>query len=164
MAAPERQEEAGTVVYLTREGYERLKERLEYLIKVKRPEIARQIHEAKEMGDISENAGYDEAKNAQGFLEGEIMELEWKLQHAVIIDEDSKDGRISLGSQVTVRDEETGEEETYTIVGSAEADPFSGRISNESPVGRALLGHQLGDTVEIQTPGGTLRMHIVAVE
>ncbi len=164
MAAAERQQEQENVVYLTKEGYERLKERLEYLIKVKRPEIARQIHEAKEMGDISENAGYDEAKNAQGFLEGEIMELEWKLKHAVIIEEDARDGTVTLGSRVTVRDEETGEEETYTIVGSAEADPFDGRISNESPVGKALLGRQEGEVVDIRTPGGTLRMRIVTVE
>ena len=151
------------VVYLTREGYERLRERLEYLTTVKRREIAEQIREAKEMGDISENAGYDEAKNAQAFLEGEIAEIEWKLKHAVIIEEAS-DGVISLGSKVTVRIEEDDEEETYTIVGSAEADPFDGRISNESPVGSALMGHTVGDVVEVETPGGRMRMKILAVE
>ncbi len=154
----------GQVVYLTREGYERLRERLDYLIRVKRPEIAEQIREAKEMGDISENAGYDEAKNAQAFLEGEIAELEWKLKHAVIIEDERPDGVVALGSRVTVRDEETGEEETYTIVGSAEADPFNGRISNESPVGSALMGHVIGDTVDVETPGGKMRLTIVAIE
>ncbi len=155
--------ENNDVVYLTKEGYQRLQERLEYLIKVRRPQVAEQIREAKAMGDISENAGYDEAKNAQAFLEGEIAELEWKLKHAVIIDENGTDGRVQLGSKVTVVDEESGLEETYTIVGSAEADPFDGRISNESPVGKALMGHQEGDVVEVQTPAGTFRMRIVSV-
>ncbi len=151
------------VVYLTREGYQRLQERLEYLIKVRRPQVAEQIREAKAMGDISENAGYDEAKNAQAFLEGEIAELEWKLKHAVIIEDEGVHGEVALGSQVTVRDEESGLEETYTIVGSAEADPFDGRISNESPVGKALMGHREGDVVEVETPGGTFRMRILSI-
>ncbi len=151
------------VVYLTRAGYERLKQRLEYLTTVKRREIAQQIHEAKSMGDVSENAGYEEAKNAQAFLEGEIMELEWKLKHAVIIDEEGPKDEVGLGSRVRVRDEETGEEETYTIVGSAEADPFNNHISNESPVGRALMGHKVGDVVEVQTPGGVLRLRILEI-
>ncbi len=154
--------EGEPVVYLTREGYERLKERLEYLTTVKRREIAEQIREAKEMGDISENAGYDEAKNAQAFLEGEIAEIEWKLKHAVIIEE-TDDGIVGLGSKVTVKLDDD-EEETYVIVGSAEADPFNGRISNESPVGSALMGHTVGDVVEVETPGGRMRMKILAVE
>ncbi len=156
--------EGGPVVYLTREGYNKLRERLEYLTTVKRREIAEQIREAKAMGDISENAGYDEAKNAQGFLEGEIAEIEWKLKHAVIIEEEPSDGVIKLGSKVTVRVEGEDEEETYVIVGSAEADPFSGRISNESPVGSALMGRSVGDTVEVETPGGRLKMEIITVE
>ena len=156
--------EEGPKVYLTREGYARLKERLEYLTTVKRREVAEMIREAKSMGDISENAGYDEAKNAQAFLEGEIAELEWKLKHAVIIEDDPSNGVIGLGSRVTVHLEGEDEEETYTIVGSAEADPFDGRISNESPVGSALMGHTAGDVVEVDTPGGRLRMKIVAVE
>lgn len=152
------------VVYLTREGLERLKERLDYLINVRRPEIARQIQEAKAEGDISENAGYDEAKTAQAFLEGEIMELQWKIDHAVIIDNDGSSGVVSLGSRVVVRDGETGEEETYIIVGSTEADPFNGRISNESPMGQALMGRQVGDVVHVQTPGGTLQVEIVDIQ
>ncbi|NPA90583.1 MAG: transcription elongation factor GreA [Chloroflexi bacterium] len=160
----ERLNEEEPVVYLTREGYEKLKERLEYLINVRRPEIAQQIHDAKEMGDISENAGYDEAKNAQAFLEGEIAELEWKLKHAVIIEEDRPGDTVALGAQVTVVDEASGEEETYTIVGSAEADPFEGRISNESPVGKALMGHKVGEVVEAHTPGGILRMRITKIQ
>ncbi len=160
----ERTKEDEPVVYLTREGYNRLKERLTYLIEVKRPEIAQQIHDAKEMGDISENAGYDEAKNAQAFLEGEIAELEWKLKHAVIIDDERPADRVSLGSQVTVLEEGSGEEETYVIVGSAEADPFDGRISNESPVGKALMGHKVGDVVDVETPGGVIRMRILSIE
>ncbi len=164
MAAVERPNEEKPVVYLTKEGYNRLKERLTYLIEVKRPEIAQQIHDAKEMGDISENAGYDEAKNAQAFLEGEIAELEWKLKHAVIIDEERPEDTVTLGARVTVVEEGTNERETYVIVGSAEADPFDGRISNESPVGKALMGHKVGDIVEAQTPGGVIRMRIVAIE
>ena len=157
-------EQKEPVVYLTRAGYERLKQRLEYLIKVKRPEIAQQIHDAKAMGDISENAGYDEAKNAQAFLEGEIMELEWKLKHAVIIDEEGPKDEVGLGSRVRVRYEDTGEEETFTIVGSVEADPFNNHISNESPVGRALMGRKVGDVVDVETPGGTLKLRIVEIE
>ncbi len=156
--------EEAPVVYLTREGYNKLRQRLEYLTTVKRREIAEQIREAKAMGDISENAGYDEAKNAQGFLEGEIAELEWKLKHAVIIEEEPSNGVVKLGSKVTVQVVEDNEEETYIIVGSAEADPFSGRISNESPVGSALMGRTIGDVVEVETPGGRLRMKIIDVQ
>ena len=152
------------VVYLTREGLQRLNERLEYLIKVRRPEVARQIQEAKAEGDISENAGYEEAKTAQGFLEGEIMELQWKINHAVIIEDDGPKDHVGLGSSVTVRDGETGEEETYTIVGSAEADPSNGRISNESPMGQALMGKRAGDVVDVQTPAGTLQVEILDIQ
>ncbi|HIQ05470.1 MAG TPA: transcription elongation factor GreA, partial [Anaerolineae bacterium] len=124
---------------------------------------ARQIAEAKAGGDISENAGYDEAKSSQAFLEGRIMELEYKLKHAVVIERDGNSDVVELGSIVTVRERDFDEEETYTIVGSAEADPSNGRISNESPIGRALMGHRVGDEVTAQTPGGTIYLQITQV-
>ncbi len=150
-------------VFLTEEGLRKLKERLDYLINVRRPEVAKQIHDAKADGDISENAGYDEAKTAQGFLEGEIKELHYKISHAVIIQNDGSRNTIQLGSRVTVREADF-EPETYHIVGSAEADPLAGRISNVSPIGKALIGRQPGASVSVETPGGLIELEILAVE
>ncbi len=150
-------------VFLTEEGLQKLKERLDYLINVRRPEVAKQIHDAKADGDISENAGYDEAKSAQGFLEGEIQELNYKIAHAVIIRQNQGNGTVQLGSRVTVREGDF-EPETYHIVGSAEADPFHGRISNVSPIGQALLNHSVNDIVQADTPGGLLEFEIIAIE
>jgi len=150
-------------VYLTEEGLLKLKERLDYLINVRRPEVARQIHDAKADGDISENAGYDEAKTVQGFLEGEIRELRYKINNAVIIQNDGNRDSVQLGSRVTVREGDY-DPETYFIVGTAEADPLAGRISNASPIGRALLGRQVGDKVSVETPGGRIELEIITVE
>ena len=123
------------------------------------------IAEAKAEGDISENAGYDEAKTAQGFLEGRIRELENNLKNAQIIEDDeSPSNMVSIGRTIVVCEDGTDYEETYTIVGSLEADPANGRISNESPIGRALLGKKIGDTINVDSPGGELIFEILKIE
>ncbi len=152
-------------VYLTPEGKKKIEEELEYLTKVRRMEVAEAIRSAKEEGDLSENSAYDEAKLQQGFLEGRVQQLEGQLRNAVIINQNGKHAdSVQVGVQVTVLDEEFGEEETYTIVGSAEADPTLGRISNESPIGQALMGHTVGDVVEAETPGGQVSFKIIKVK
>src|SRR4051812_5596298 len=136
-------------VYLTREGREKLAEELDVLVRVTRMEVARRIAEAKDLGDLSENSEYEEAKRAQAFTEGRIRELQHQLSNAQIIDEGSNgDKVIRIGSTVTV--EEDGERTTYTIVGSAEAKPREGKVSNESPLGRALLGKTRGSKITVE--------------
>jgi transcription elongation factor GreA len=149
--------------FLTPEGYQKLEEELEYLTSVRRPEVAAAIHEAKMDGDVSENAGYEEAKRQQAFLEGRIMTIETMLKTAVIIEPNGPSDTVVLGSSVTVV-EDGWEPETYIIVGSAEANPGDGRISNESPLGKALMGHSVGDKVSFETPGGELEMEILSIE
>jgi transcription elongation factor GreA len=149
--------------FLTPEGYEKLEEELNYLKTVRRPEVAHAIHDAKMDGDVSENAGYEEAKRQQAFLEGRIITIEAMLQNAVIIESNGPSDTVILGSQVTVL-EEGFEPETYTIVGSAEANPGDGRISNESPLGKALMGHKVGHKVAFATPGGPVEMEILRIE
>ena len=138
--------------YLSREGEAALRAELEQLVNVRRTEVAARIHDAKEHGDLSENAEYEEAKNEQAFVEGRIQTLEGMLKTAVII-ENSGTEHVALGSVVTV--ESLDGEETFTIVGSAEARPADAKISNESPVGRALLGKKPGETVVVKLPNGT---------
>ncbi len=147
---------------LTREGHTRLQEELDFLRTVRRREVAEHIRTAKEDGDILENAGYDAAKSEQAFLEGRIMTLEAMIQNAVLIDEDKSTDVVTLGCRVTVI-EDGGGPETFQIVGSAEADPSQGRISNESPLGRAMLGHKAGEEVNIKTPAGLSRFRIVSI-
>jgi transcription elongation factor GreA len=149
--------------FLTPEGHQKLEEELQYLIDVRRVEVAKAIHDAKMDGDVSENAGYEEAKRQQAFLEGRIMTLEAMLKNAVLIEPDGPSDTVILGSQVTVV-EEGFEPETYFIVGSAEADPGNGRISNESPLGKALMGHRVGDRVTFETPGGSVEMELLRIE
>ncbi len=149
--------------FLTPEGLQKLEEELEFLTTVRRPEVARDIHEAKMDGDVSENAGYEEAKRQQAFLEGRIMTIDAILKNAVLIKSDGSNDTASLGARVTVL-EEGFEPETYTIVGSAEANPGDGRISNESPLGKALLGHKAGDRVAYDSPGGHVEMEILQIE
>lgn len=152
-------------VYLTSQGLHKLEEELEYLTTVRRREVATQIAEAKAEGDISENAGYDEAKNAQAFLEGRIRDLEAKLRNAQIIDESSVPADVAaLGRTVVVVENGYDDEETYVIVGSTEADPANGRISNESPIGKALLGKTVGESICVETPGGEVEFTIKRVE
>jgi transcription elongation factor GreA len=138
--------------YVSREGLEKLRAELDETITVKRPEVAARISEAKEHGDLSENAEYEEAKNEQAFVEGRIAELEHKIKSAVIIDEERSSDHVSIGATVEVESEDGPI--TFTIVGSTEARPADGRISNESPVGRALLGKQVGEKVVVKVPAG----------
>ncbi|RME41330.1 MAG: transcription elongation factor GreA [Caldilineae bacterium] len=149
-------------VYLTPEGKKKLEEELHYLRTVKRAEIAAAIQSAKEEGDLAENSAYDEAKSAQAFLEGRIQTLEAQLREAVIIEDASTDV-VSLGNTVTVVEEGAGEPETYKIVGSAESNPLNGNISNESPIGSALLGKKVGDEVTVKTPGGEVTLRILNI-
>jgi transcription elongation factor GreA len=149
-------------VLLTTEGLRQLEVELDQLVQVRRAEIAERIRHARDFGDISENAEYTEAKNEQSLLEGRIQTLEAMIRNAVLIeDEPREDGVVTVGASVTVTDDDG--DETYAIVGAAEADPLRGRISNESPLGRALLGHRAGDQVEWTSPSGTSRVTILAV-
>jgi len=149
-------------VPLTREGLGKLERELEHLRTVKRQEVADRIHQAKELASTQNNAEYDDAKNEQAFVEGRILTLEKMIQNAVIIEE-HRSTRVELGSKVTVATA-NGKEEHYTIVGSAEASPRDGRISNESPVGRALMGKSVGEEVQAQAPAGVLRLTITAID
>jgi transcription elongation factor GreA len=149
--------------FLTPEGHQKLEDELHYLKNTRRVEVAKAIHDAKMDGDVSENAGYEEAKRQQAFLEGRIMTIEAMLKSAVLIESNGPSDTVILGSQVTVV-EDGFEPETYTIVGSAEADPGNGRISNESPLGKALIGHKAGDRVTFKTPGGPAEMEILRIE
>jgi transcription elongation factor GreA len=145
-------------VVLTREGFERLKLEIEEMRTVRRREIAERIKEAREFGDISENAEYDHAKNEQAMLEARIAQLEDKLRKATVIDESQVDADIvSIGSRVRVKDQKSVQSAAYQIVGSAEADPSESKLSNESPVGSALLGHKRGDVVTVSVPRGPSR-------
>ncbi|GAB4446912.1 MAG: transcription elongation factor GreA [Anaerolineales bacterium] len=150
--------------FLTREGYQKLQDELEYLRKVKRQEVANRLHEAMEGGELIENAEYEAAKNEQAFVEGRIQELEALLASAKIIEDNGKKKSdvVQLGSKVTIK-EGNYEAETFTIVGAAEANPREGKISNESPIGKAILGHKVGETVKVETPGGTYNVKILKV-
>lgn len=150
-------------IYLTSEGKKKLEEELKYLVTVRRKEVAAAIQSAKEEGDISENSAYDEAKLAQAFLEGRIQTIEAQLREAVLIEQNGNSDRVDVGSIVTVV-EEGFDEETYHIVGSAEADPLNGKISNESPIGKALLGAKKGAVVKAETPNGEIVFKVVKIE
>ncbi len=145
-------------VILTPEGYEKLKVEIEHLSTNKRREVADRIRIAREFGDISENAEYDDAKNEQAMLEKQISDLEEKLRNARVIDAKSVDTDVvSVGATVHVKDQKTDKSTKFKIVGSAEADPSDNKLSNESPVGRALLGHKRGQTVSVSVPRGPAR-------
>lgn len=149
---------------LTQEGYNKLEEELEYLKAVKRKEVAERLKVAISFGDLSENAEYDEAKNEQAKLEEQILKLDEKLRKAVIIDESQIDlDIVMVGSIVKLYDFDFDEEIEYSIVGSAEADPFEGKISNESPVGKALLGARVGEVVEVQVPDGANKFKVLDI-
>lgn len=151
-------------VPLTKEGMAKLQEELDFLVTVRRPQIARRIQEAKELTSAQNNAEFDDAKNEQAFVEGRVLTLERIIQNATLIDEEEAhhSSRVRLGSTVTVTTED-GREDQYTIVGSAEANPNKGRISNESPVGRALLDKRVGDKVKVKAPAGALRFTITGI-
>ena len=148
---------------LTQDGYDKLVEKLNYLKSVKRLEVAERLKIAISLGDLSENSEYDDAKNEQGHLEAEIRELEAKLNNSDIIHGVSLGDTISVGSKVVIREVDTDETETYMIVGSTEADPDEGKISNESPVGAALIGQSAGTVVQIHAPAGILEYEIVEI-
>ena len=156
---------ANKQIMLTVEGLQKLEEELEYLKTVKRKEVAEKIKEARGFGDLSENAEYDEAKNEQNQVESRIIELENMLKNAAVIDQDEVDiEKVGIGTKVKVYDAEFEEEIVYSMVGSTEADPDKNRISDESPVGKALLGKKVGDEVEVSTPtGATFTLKILEI-
>jgi len=153
--------------FLTSEGYQNLQEELEYLRKEKRQEVAERLRAAMEdggdMGGVDSDAEYDAAKNEQAFVEGRIQELEIILANARVIEESGKREVVEVGAKVTIQ-ENGSEKEIYTVVGRAEADPRKGRISNESPLGRALMDHRAGDEVEVKAPGGSFIVQLLKVE
>lgn len=151
------------VVYLTDAGRERMEKELHYLRTVRRVEIAERIREAKREGDVSENAGYEDAKHEQAFVEGRITELEDLLKRAVRIQDESAPDEVAVGCTVTIC-EDGSPAETYRIVGSAEADPTDGSISNECPLGQALLGKRVGEKASFETPGGIVEVTVVSIE
>ena len=148
-------------VYVSADGLKKLQAELDELRTTKRAEVAQRIHAAMEFGDFTENSELEQAKNDQAFLEGRIMTLEQMIKNAVVIDETTPHEKVEVGSRVIV--EADGRRDAYVIVGSAEAAPSDGRISNESPVGRALLGHRAGETVRLSVPAGMVEMKILAV-
>ncbi len=153
-----------TTTFLTKEGYQKLADELEHLRTVKRKEVAERLHEAMEGGELIENAEYEAAKNEQAFVEGRIQEVEVILASARIIDGKNTDASVvQVGDTVVVKEASNSPEE-YTIVGAAEADPRKGKISNESPLGRALLGHQAGDDVSVEAPGGMFKIKVVKIK
>ncbi len=147
--------------YVSAEGLAKLQAELADLRTTKRAEVAQRIHAAMEFGDYSENSELEQAKNDQAFLEGRIMTLEQMIKNAQLIDEKAKHDIVEIGSHVTI--EADGRKEKYVIVGSAEASPPDGKISNESPVGKALMGHRSGETVKMSVPAGTIEMKITAI-
>lgn len=148
--------------YLTQEGYDRLQKELDYLRTDKRTEVADRLRDAMEDGELIENAELEAAKNEQSFVEGRIKELEILLANAQLIDENSTNDTIQVGSKVKLKEEGEKPEE-YVIVGHAEADPRLGRISNESPLGKALLNHKAGDKVKVDAPGGSFEIDIIKI-
>jgi transcription elongation factor GreA len=149
--------------YLTAEGQAKLEQELEELKGPRRLELAQRLRSAIQMGDLSENADYHKAKEDQGFLEGRIQEIEYMLRNAVIISTNAATDSVGIGNHVTIQ-EAGSPEEKYHVVGAKEADPRNGRISNESPIGRALMNHRVGDTVEVETPGGKISFKILKIE
>lgn len=148
--------------FITKEGLEKLKKELDKLKNIKRKEIAERIQEAKELGDLSENAEYVEAKNEQAFIEGRILEIESLLRQVTVIKEKKKSTKtVEIGSKIKIKDDKITKE--YVIVGSNEADPNQGRISNLSPLGRAFIGKKIGDIIEINVPQGTKKFEIIAI-
>lgn len=151
--------------FLTKEGYEKLQDELEHLRSVKRQEVANRLHEAMEGGELIENAEYEAAKNEQAFVEGRIQELEILLATARVIDGSKKEKAdlVQIGSTVTIK-EDGSKPEVYTIVGAAEANPREGRISNESPIGKAILNHRVGDEVQVEAPAGMYKVTIMKID
>ena len=150
------------VVYLTQQGLDDLKKELDDLINVRRPENIQAIKEARALGDLSENAEYDAARNEQAEIEGRIKQLEKMLENVSIITDVGTD-TVSIGNTVSIKYVDDEEEDEYKIVGSQEADPFESKISNESPIAMALLGHKVGDTVSVESPNGSYEIKIIEI-
>lgn len=151
-------------IYVSKEGYAKLQSELEYLKTVKRNEVTQAIAKARTYGDLSENSEYDEAKNEQGEVESRIANLENTLERAIILDDSEvSTDKVSVGSLVTIYDIERDKEAEYRIVGSTEADPFARKVSDDSPLGKSLLGFRKGDTVSVETPKGVLRYSIISI-
>lgn len=151
-------------IKMSAEGYKKLEKELDYLRTTRRTEVAQKLKEARSFGDLSENAEYDEAKNEQGILEAEIVELEYTLANAVVIDDsDISEDEVDVGVFVTLRDLELEEEEKLQIVSSTEADPENGKISDDSPIGMAALKHKVGDIIEVNAPAGVIEMKIISI-
>ncbi len=150
--------------FLTQEGYQKLQDELEHLRTDKRKEIAERLREAMEGGELIENAEYEAAKNEQAFVEGRIKELEVLLATARVIEDTPTHEVAGVGSTVVIKEEGSNKDETYSIVGAAEADPHNGRISNESPLGKALTGHKAGDKIVVEAPAGSYKVHLVSVK
>ena len=152
-------------VILTPDGYKKLQEEIEYLSTVRRREVAERIRVAREFGDIAENAEYDDAKNDQAHLEARIAMLEERLKNArVVTKKEIRSGEVSVGTKVRLKDMGSNKTVEYHIVGSAEADPTSNKLSNESPVGKAIMGRKKGETVEVSAPRGTLKFKIMDIK
>ena len=149
-------------IYVTNEGLEQMKQELEDLIQVKRPEVIKALKEARALGDLSENAEYDAARQEQAQTEARIKELEAMIEHAVII-ENVDTNEVSIGTKVTIEYVDDDDTEEYSIVGVKEADPFNNKISNESPIAKAILGKKIGDIVSVDSPNGTYDVKVVAI-
>ena len=164
MSELEKQHEHSNKTVVTAEGMRKLEEELQYLSTIRRAEVAEQIAVARGFGDLSENAEYDDAKNYHSRLEAQIMELENTLRTAIVIDESNiSTDRVNIGTTVRILDLELNEEEEYTIVGARESDPNSNKISNESPLGAALLGKKEGEKIKVQVPSGTIDVKIIDI-
>ncbi|NGP43463.1 transcription elongation factor GreA [Bacillaceae bacterium SIJ1] len=150
--------------YMTLEGKEKLENELEHLKTEKRKEVVERIKVARDFGDLSENSEYDAAKDEQAFVEARIATIENMLRNAVIIEEDNNSDTVTMGKTVTFKELPDGDEESYTIVGSAEADPFEGKISNDSPMAKSLIGKHLNEEISVQTPGGEIAVKIIDIK
>ena len=150
-------------IFLTSEGYLELENELQYLKTVKRAEVTQTLKEARALGDLSENSEYEQAREDQANLEKRIMEIEYSLEHATVIDEKENNGKVSIGSQVELQYEDDDDTESYKIVGSQEADPDDNKISNESPIAAAIMGKKVGDVVEVSSPNGIYSVKIIAI-
>ncbi|MBQ6285468.1 MAG: transcription elongation factor GreA [Bacilli bacterium] len=150
-------------IFLTSEGYLELENELHYLKTEKRKEVTQTLKDARALGDLSENSEYEQAREDQANLEKRIVEVEYALEHAVVIDKAETDGTVGIGSEVKLKYEDDDDTESYKIVGSQEADPFNNKISNESPIAAAIMGHKVGDTVEVSSPDGFYSVKIVAI-
>lgn len=156
-------ENGNNITYLTKAGLKNLEQELDNLRTVRRAEVAERLHQATENGELIENAEYEAAKNEQAFVEGRILTVETMLSNAEIIQENGSSDIVNLGSSVVVKEDDSSESETYVIVGAAEASPVEGRISNESPLGQALLGRRVGDEIKVTAPAGELSFQVVEI-